>query len=434
MDTKKKENKYVLGIIGGFVLGLILSVLIIFGYIYTDFIGILGTSIFLGLFEYLGYKMLRGKIDKKMSWIINILSIVNVVIMSFLFIPIALLIKSNIHVSFEEICNLYSNSNILLNILQDFMLTLVLSLAGSYFVGSIINRKVMLNVEKIKLFSSDNKEKQEYKEKSINIIKNTFEKLNATEKEKAIKKEEIMELVKDKNAKDYISYLYGLRIVKKYKGKYYYSEESENNIKLHHEYWKDTLVIVATVILIIGILLFFGLIGQSKKKAYNGDVSFSIDNTWNEYKVNGIEEDNTNDAEEETTVEKTWMYYKYMTASGTSIEDEEHSYPETITISYGDNSFGDDMKINDLRDLLEGYFYEYMGFDNYQVEVLTTDNGYDALEIMLGYEDSMEFCYYLLNGDKIAFISANTYSDDEELYENLETYTKEVVNSFKWNK
>ena len=62
------------------------------------------------------------------------------------------------------------------------------------------------------------------------------------------------------------------------------------------------------------------------------------------------------------------------------------------------------------------------------------ENGYDALEMLIGYEDNMEFCYYLLNGDKIAFISASTYSDDENLYDSLEEYTKEVVNSFKWYK
>ena len=53
--------------------------------------------------------------------------------------------------------------------------------------------------------------------------------------------------------------------------------------------------------------------------------------------------------------------------------------------------------------------------------------------MLIGYEDSMEFCYYLLNGDKIAFISASTASNDENLYDSLEEYTKEVVNSFKWN-
>ena len=45
----------------------------------------------------------------------------------------------------------------------------------------------------------------------------------------------------------------------------------------------------------------------------------------------------------------------------------------------------------------------------------------------------MAFDYYLINGDKMAFISASTYSNDENLYDSLEEYTKEVVNSFKWN-
>lgn len=122
-----------------------------------------------------------------------------------------------------------------------------------------------------------------------------------------------------------------------------------------------------------------------------------------------------------------------MNANEVLAGNEEHSYPETITVSYGDNNFGKEIELNDLRDLFEGYFYEYMGFDNYQIEVLTTDNGYETLEIMLGYEDAMVFDYYLINGNKMAFISASTYSNDENLYDSLEEYTKEVVNSFKWN-
>ena len=130
-----------------------------------------------------------------------------------------------------------------------------------------------------------------------------------------------------------------------------------------------------------------------------------------------------------------------MNANEVLAGNEEHSYPETITVSYeiriffwfSTKNFGEKIKLNDLRDLFEGYFYEYMGFDNYQIEVLTTDNGYETLEIMLGYEDAMVFDYYLINGDKMAFISASTYSNDENLYDSLEEYTKEVVNSFKWN-
>lgn len=46
----------------------------------------------------------------------------------------------------------------------------------------------MLRVNKIKLFSSDNKEKQELKEEAINVVKDIFKRLNAVEKEKAVKK------------------------------------------------------------------------------------------------------------------------------------------------------------------------------------------------------------------------------------------------------
>ena len=47
MDKKKKEKKYIFGIIGGFILGLVFSILTTAAYIYTDFIGILGAIFFL---------------------------------------------------------------------------------------------------------------------------------------------------------------------------------------------------------------------------------------------------------------------------------------------------------------------------------------------------------------------------------------------------
>lgn len=48
----------------GLILGLLFCALIVSLYIFTDFIALLGMIVFLGVFEYLGYKLLRGKIDK----------------------------------------------------------------------------------------------------------------------------------------------------------------------------------------------------------------------------------------------------------------------------------------------------------------------------------------------------------------------------------
>ena len=67
---------------------------------------------------------------------------------------------------------------------------------------TVINKKVMLNVNKVKLFSSDNKEKQEYKEVAINATKSIFEKLEATDEAKAVKKEDLIEQINNKNAKE----------------------------------------------------------------------------------------------------------------------------------------------------------------------------------------------------------------------------------------
>ena len=80
--------------------------------------------------EFLGYKICKGKIDKKLPGIIAILSSINVIIMAFLFIPTALLVKSNIQIGFKEIGGLYSQFSISLNILQDFLLSLVFALFG----------------------------------------------------------------------------------------------------------------------------------------------------------------------------------------------------------------------------------------------------------------------------------------------------------------
>ena len=38
-----------------------------------------------------------------------------------------------------------------------------------------------------------------------------------------------------------------------------------------------------------------------------------------------------------------------MNANEVLAGNEEYSYPETITVSYGDNNFGKEIELNDLR-------------------------------------------------------------------------------------
>lgn len=434
METKvKKQEHYIWGMLSGFIGGLIVSTLIVAAYVYTDFLPILILTFAIAFCEYYCYKLLRGKIDKKITWILIGITVVNVAIMSFLAVPIALLIRSGITVDFSEIGNLYKNTKIEQNILQDFLLSFVLGGFGAYVVGKRVNRSLFLKTSKIKIFKLDNKEKQDIKEVAIKCIKPVMEKNGATEREKALKKEDILEDVKDESSKAYFEYLHSLRVVKKYKGKYFYDETAENNSKIYSPVVRNVLEILIVALIIVIILLVFGMSSSAKKKVYNNEISFSIDNTWNEYKENQDSYAKNTDDTEDVSTENVWLYYKYMNIDSNADANSQHDYPELINVSYGKEDYADNMTINDLRGLLEAYFYEYVGYDDYNIEVFTTDNGYDAMSITIKYESCMEFDYYILNKDNIAYVTATSYSSDEDVYDSLTEYAKDVVNSFKWN-
>lgn len=68
----------------------------------------------------------------------------------------------------------------------------------------------------------------EIKEAAIELIRPIFKKYEAITPDKAMLKEEVIAEIEDKRKAKYsFSYLKQLGIIKKYKGKFYYSEENE---------------------------------------------------------------------------------------------------------------------------------------------------------------------------------------------------------------
>ncbi len=416
-EVKKKES-YFLGIIGAIVGGIIATIPLAFGYANSEFIFLLAITIVVPFLEFYGYKWLKGKIDNKLPIILMILTIFVVSIMIFAFLPATLLIKFRLPINFEEINAIYANRNIVINLLEDYLLSLVFGVLGAYVVGSITKKKLLLNISNINLFSSDNKEKQDFKEKAITILKPVFEKYGSTQKEKTITKEELLADIKETNFNDYFNYLRQLGIVKKYKGKYYYSTDDENNIKIHYSMAKIIAIICAVVLLAVAILFSFGLIKNSEvKKVYNDDVSFKIDTSWNLL--------------EDYTEETGWVYYNYLGEE--SEEDSIYAYPSTIGIAYEKESSGTYNSISELKSILEQYINEYLG-TQYSVSLFTTSKGYDALELTTSYDTGVEFDYYIYKDGKIACITAISYTADDDVLDELEEDAKDVVDSFEWNK
>lgn len=416
-EVKKKES-YFLGIIGAIVGGIIATIPLAFGYANSEFIFLLAITIVVPFLEFYGYKWLKGKIDNKLPIILMILTIFVVSIMIFAFLPATLLIKFRLPINFEEINAIYANRNIVINLLEDYLLSLVFGVLGAYVVGSITKKKLLLNISNINLFSSDNKEKQDFKEKAITILKPAFEKYGSIQKEKTITKEELLADIKETNFNDYFNYLRQLGIVKKYKGKYYYSTDDENNIKIHYSMAKIIAIMCAVVLLAVAILFSFGLIkNREVKKVYNDDVSFKIDTSWNLL--------------EDYTEETGWVYYNYLGEE--SEEDSIYAYPSTIGIAYEKESSGTYNSISELKSILEQYINEYLG-TQYSVSLFTTSKGYDALELTTSYDTGVEFDYYIYKDGKIACITAISYTADDDVLDELEEDAKDVVDSFEWNK
>lgn len=408
-EIERKEN-YFLGAIGAILIGLVVAIPLVFAYIYSQWSILLGITVAFPFLEFYGYKWFKGKIDSKLPIILLITTIINILIMTLLFIPMVLTIKSNLPVSTVAIKSIYADTKTSLVLAQDCLISLVISLFGVYIVSAIIKRKLLLNIDDINLFSSDNKERIDLKERAISVLKPKFEKHGAMQKKKTISKEEILADIKEANSKDYFDYLKQLYIIKKYKGKYYYSENDEKNVQIHYQTEKIIGGICLVAVLIVIILFSFGAkINKTTQKIYNNDVSFSIDTSWTAL----------NDYSESTG----WVYYRKV-----------NTYTESIGIDYDKTASKLYESINDLKTMLEAYINSSSNYDEYGLGIFTTDKGYDAVEVVLKYDGITEYDYYIYKDGKTAYVTAISYSSDEDMLYELAEYAKDVVNSFKWNK
>lgn len=416
MENKieRKEN-YFFGVLGAILGGLVIAIPLAFVYIYSELPLLLAITVLFPLFEFYMYKWFKGKIDTKLPIILLIVTVINILIMMLLVIPIALSIKANLPITILAIKSVYSNTKTALAIVQDCLTSLVISMLGVYMVSAIIKRKLLLNIFNINLFSSDNKERIDLKEKAIEVLKPKFEKYQAIQKQKTISKEEILADLKDTHSGEYFEYLKQLNIIIKHKGKYYYSQDDEKNIKQHYQTEKLLGVIGLTVILLVIIYFSFTLmINKNTNKVYNNDVNFNIDTSWNSLGDN--------------SGETGWIYYKKMDENSNSL------YPETIEITYDKSASTQYTSISDLKSILELYINNSSNYDKYSMNIFTTSKGYDSIELAVKYENITEIDYYIYNEGKIAYVTAISYTSDEDVLEELEEYSKDVVNSFEWNK
>lgn len=137
----KTNKKYLPGIIGALIGGLIASIPWILMYVYGEMIlSILAVVIALGALK--GYQILKGKIDNKLPIIISIISIVCVTISTLVIIPFLLLAKEGIETSLENFEMLYYYEPFLKGIIKDYVISLIFTFLGISGVIGHIKKQV----------------------------------------------------------------------------------------------------------------------------------------------------------------------------------------------------------------------------------------------------------------------------------------------------
>ncbi len=426
-ENKKASGSYITGIIGAIIGGAIGAVPWIIAYIYGNMmIALLAILIAGG--AYYGYKICKGKITKKVTIIITIISIIIVALVTLLIIPVILIHTEGMNTNLATIQYLYQDEEFTSAIIRDTLIAIVFTAVGVAVVNASIKKDLEEGVtNKEQTPEEFAKEKQE----AISKIKPIFEKYNAVSKEHTIDKIELeAELELNKIDKKLLETLQSVEIVKKEKGKFYYNAENENKeITPKKKMSKSNIIaIVVAVIAIIAVVAII-IYGYNQKNAtivYNdGTVSFEMNATWIEYS---------------NYYAGGWNYYKYisnMPLSNTNEIDANEidysTYPAMLNVNYYEIDTSEYSSIQDVADYMAEYINSAEDKPEYEQEISKTEKGYDVLKIKATYNTDpaqVEYMYYILNGNVMATVDGYSFtlSDEKELAK----VVADVANSFEW--
>lgn len=422
-NVEQKNNGYFLGIIGALIGGIIATIPWILMYVYGNMM-LSALAVIIALGEFYGYKIFKGKIDNKLPIIITILAIVIVSVATLVVIPLLLLHNEGLKISMDSLAYIYSYKDFSTAIIKDFIIAVLFTALGSSVVTA--NIKKQLNngqTDDMKLDLNNSEELKKNKKEAIDLIKPIFEKYEATSKEKAMLKQEVIAEIENKNqANQSFKYLKNLGIIKKNKGKYYYDAENEEKANQNKTSKKTWIIFGIAFVVILAISIIFQSTPDVTEVS-NDDVQFEISSTWNV--LYPYEE------------AYGWDYYRYINTLPSTDEnvetntiDYEH-YPARINVFY--TQMLEEYKYNNVSEMtaeLKEYYENELQVTDYSMTEGKSDNGYDMVTIINKDDNYYDCAYYLLNDDNVAYVTGFSYNADDA--EQIQKEVESIANSFEW--
>ena len=134
--------------------------------------------------------------------------------------------------------------------------------------------------------------------------------------------------------------------------------------------------------------------------------------------------------------ETGWSYYKYISNEPEDKNSESTSksdYPAIIQVYY-EKDIKESQTVEEMREKIERYIQDKLVPDIYYINEGNTDRGYKLINAKIQYLSEeyveTEILYYLVDNDRIIYITAVTYNQDDN--EELEEYINDLANSAQW--
>jgi len=379
--------------------------------------------------ELYGYKIAKGKINKKLPIILMVIALIIVTVTTLVIIPTLLIAKEGIAVNLTNISRLYENSEFATAMMKDFIISLIFTILGASIVTANIKKQLENNDGQDVKLNFNNKEKaNEIKKATIELIKPVFIKYEATEQEKAMLKDEVIAEIDDKRKAKYsFNYLKQMGIIKKYKGKYYYSEDDENGTNNYKKMSKLQKISLIVLLILIVLVMIVTIIEKSDTTVtyQDSNINFEIQKNW---------------SKGQSQYQNEWNFYKYINNmpvldSNNEIEEDDYSsYPAGINVYYDKLDTTSVKNIEDIKTTVQENLENADDKpDLINMEILKTSKNYDLLKIRIEYNQSPSeilYYYYILNGDNLACITAYSFNLDDETA--IEKEANNLSNSFEW--
>lgn len=288
-EDEIKENvpkRYLLGILGAFLGALIATIPWILMYVYGNMI-LSALAIVIAIGALKGYQIFKGTIDNKLPIVISVVSLLAVVLATLVIIPMLLIIQEGEAPTIDNFKLLYSFDEFAAAIVHDFIISVVFTILGISGVIANVKRKINESDEPISEIKvsdtlANNSQMVANGDPNAATVKDIFTKHNAMSKQTAITKDVILsEIGSIENGRQVFNTLKTQQIIRKYKGKYYFSEKAENSVMYRFGIIFGKIMLI--MVIFLGILFY---------------IAFSFSNSSN---TNSTNRNNTNQSNSSTT-------------------------------------------------------------------------------------------------------------------------------------